>query len=190
MNIKMLKAAVAGLVLSVSGFANAGLIITQFDITSDYLQWTISGTLDNPVPAGTEQELDILWIGETGNTGWINSTTTGSIVDNGSSRSILDTNPYIWTGTGDGNNSFFRTGNGNWAVGDFVNVTATFAIVGAFNPANIDVNNLNVFWGHASGDRLTSGNEVGSAASVPEPSTLAIFGLAIMGLAARRFKKQ
>jgi hypothetical protein len=190
-NMKFLKKTLAGLLLTVSSFANAELTISQFDMTDDYLQVSFSGMLDELPTEGARNELNILWLGEIGNMSWHNlGFSNGTVQDNGSSRAALQT-PKAWSGQGEGRNIFIRTGNGDWQAGETVDLTLTFNYTGGFNPENLDPNNLSVFWGHDGVTRLTSGNEVTSlsvqspeaAASVSAPASVAFLALTMMGFA-------
>jgi hypothetical protein len=239
MNLKMLKAALAGLVLSVSGFANAGLI-TVGDI--DNLNWNPTNDFfyDN-IRNGAS---DILWLDSgSGNLSttsrnidtrnrWIGDGAT--IVDNNSiSLGGVNLNDYgliVYTSAytkdnffdiaatskigdyvqGGGqflyvaqaygaqvadHNSFLAsigstisyTGNGAGSSGEIV-LASPFTAGGE----SFDLNGVVELTGGTGDIVIDSSGRAGivyETFAVPEPSTLAIFALGIMGLAARRFKK-
>ncbi len=199
MRIKMLKAAVAGLVLSVSGFANAGLI--TFDNRIDFQNYVSSFQLDDLASvtkggsSSGQDRGDYSW-----NMNSYGCQTTGDCGDNSSVGFV--TGGYVWTyGSGaftfdNAINAFgidytYRYGNDDRITlnglasqtsptGGFfgiVDTTSTFTTVN--------------YTAQGSGslfDNVTYGSA--SVETVPEPTTLAIFALSLMGLAARRFKKQ
>jgi hypothetical protein len=198
MNIKMLKAAVAGLVLSVSGFANAGLIT-----------FNPSGT--STVSQGTDLFWDMLSdntsTSSLGAVGGFNLTGHEDFHFNTSTSDMVN----IGTGTG---GYLFNLGemigsSSNWSnIADYVGTTdysgimnlgdsgifgLSFQLAGQthYGWVNISENSGTqsiLGWGYESiaGQALAAG----VTTSVPEPSTLAIFALGIMGLASRKFKKK
>jgi len=213
MKIKFLKAAIVGLVFSISSFAHAGLITTNggsavggfsssevygqsflvgIDNVLDSVQLT--GRSTNGVNQGVIYEL-FKWDDALNRV--VNGslfTTSGSLI---ASNSLLDIN--IMTGGWElitGQKYIFSmrhddaNGSGNWGFG--ASGTNDY-IDGGFNYSQITSNRyLNNSWtanhGGVSRDLHIQMNF--SASSIPEPSTLAIFALGMIGLASRQFKKQ
>jgi hypothetical protein len=220
MSNKFLKMAFAGLVLGVSGFANAALII----YTDSTLFESSAGTLS--IEDFTSESLGY----STSNYSAVYDGFTLSSIANGDNSGILNSNiaPRATRNTAIGNDffgqNFYGWGNGNGGLGPQTNFSFSAGIVAFgfdfFNADfsdsyNIAINNLVVatiaidgtgFFGViATGENITSasitnlstGGFVGTAgldnirvtSEVPEPSTLAIFALGLMGLASRRFMK-
>ena len=176
MNIKMLKAAIAGLVLAISSFANAGLITDILDVEvisgpGTGVLGTITVEYDDSLITG--QGLEELW--------------------NPDFNLTLNLFGQIFTNSDDIDLPLFpmlRFNNGDI---NFINYVIS-EITGT-NLTNINDPSIQ----HISGGEVTAGIPDQSLATwkvdtqgvdVPEPSTLAIFALGIMGLASRRFKKQ
>jgi len=193
MSIKMLKAAVAGLVLSISGFANAGLIVKTIEIEnalgqhlqiSEFVGW---GTNSNSDLALTSAGATAIGSDYYQNVRSCNSySSDASCVLNGSG-------PTAW-----GN---IYHGKSASSVLTITLATASeidwFEIFGRTDCCgNRDVYNVSLFDAEGSevhtSSNLSANNRAHSTGrvDVPEPTTLAIFALGIMGLAARRFKKQ
>jgi hypothetical protein len=216
MRIKMLKAAVVGLVLSVSGFANAGLIL-HTDRTSWESGVGVYNTVDfNEYTSDISFEDNLLSIGH-----GMSIITSGTPV---SGRNILDTSPFAFARTIDGTpdimpdvNStstfsiFFDTLTTGWGADfrwmdagttielyngttlltsyiDLGNSSSQF--IGFELTGSDALNRINFVRTSTGNDNIVLDNLSVTANAVPEPSTLAIFALAIMGLASRRFKKQ
>ena len=250
MNIKILKAAVAGFVLSVSGLANAGLIGINF---------TTDSTPDSVLSANQSA-------GFVAQTNWNNLLT--QTVHNGSQTNLVDSNSDLlsglnvaWSnvnndyrgsysaGTGDdtlfegmiegsssagvagptlnvtginyamydvyvymaefassgasvkiGSEEFFYTATNNFANTGYVQATstsfhdlsvATYARFSGLTDSSFQIDAFKVNGNRAAlvGFQIVEAAQVTDTAQVPEPSTLAIFALGIMGLASRRFKK-
>ncbi|WP_057833134.1 PEP-CTERM sorting domain-containing protein [Colwellia sp. TT2012] len=238
MNIKMLKAAVAGLVLSVSGFANATFIdFTGGDVTKN---GGGVGTTNNfilfdnaafYVEDGFKFEFFFTGlptafassIGDYYNTGndvvhwhWLDgccgnvtevkvSKVDGTTFDlggfsvstntsNGGGGSIGTEQVYINTSKALG---IFNVASDDWGLGNgpdpLITIAASnmlfddiswFSFTNGNNSTAVGMGLDNFFLDEA-------GDPNGfDPTSVPEPTTLAIFALGLMGLAARRFKKQ
>lgn len=210
MNIKMLKAAVAGLVLSVSGYANAGIILINDEaifqnagianIVSDFEEF---GTSEFSEPSDPYLQ------------GGISYSSADNLVLGGS-NSIYDTNGTnmltnnFWNpieGTFYQNFSLFGFDAG-WSNSDDngSRITIGTNIDTYVFDVDFDVASSSAFYGFIASDdeffisfEITSNvynalvsidNVTVGTSAIPEPSTLAIFALAIMGLAPRRFKKQ
>lgn len=205
MNVKVLKAALAGLVLSVSGFANAGLI------QSDYLN---SG--DNLSVLDTASNIE--WLDLSVSTSWSFSN-WNSLVQQGNGwrlatnsevvnlfNTAFPTYAAIYGGTG-----YVDTNDVN-LIQNFIDFQTLFGTT-IWNANNVDSyglfkneNGISEMMGvsrwsdtyrifstnfNSSVPEINNGIYiVRDATSVPEPSTLAIFALGVMGLASRRFKKQ
>jgi hypothetical protein len=187
MNIKMLKAALAGLILSASGFANAGLIFTVAEVGSDVVI-TGSGSFDL---TGTTL------VGDHAFSGFMNSSQALAVGNQGS-----------WDGyTG------FTSNSGAFGTGSFVDGSVDSGDVFGLDPLQLG-GVVFLPTSYVSGDALsgsttlvghsfaslglntgtyqyaTTHDTITIQVSVPEPSTLAIFALGMIGLASRRFKKQ
>ena len=212
MNIKMLKAAVAGLILSVSSFASAGLIIEKSLDTTNY-GWNanVNGT--------SQQSTDFFMLTQTSSVSsveWYGFRDAGlnfsiRFFDNitaGNNTSFFYEDLVLATAIGTGiiHNSYeiFKysaniteltlLSNKNY----YLAVNSTSASTWVWNFSAPSGNDLF----HRNGDADTwreissLGRDShafslhGDAVSVPEPSTLVIFALGIMGLASRRLKKQ
>ncbi len=189
----MLKAAFAGLVLSVSSFANAGLI-----------------TLDGSIDDGTEVDHWSFFVTTSGSFTFdvlAYEDAQNDFFANGVDNDYLDSHIYLFVN--DANGAFIgsdddggvgtdgslssedldslmtfhlNVGTYLFAIGDY-DLSESEARIGLnADNAGSDVGRYRVSISSAAG--------VAHVNRVPEPSTLAIFALGIMGLALRRFKKQ
>jgi len=184
MKLRILKAALAGIILSVSGFANAGLILSDFSENGDTsITFDLTGTISTI--NSSENYLLILGFLDGTNitnlhvsSSWVNNLlgTPGSVMNEYSG--FVDSN-IIW--------NYNSTLGLNAAIGNTVDMT--FTLFGNFNSANLELLSGSFGYNNIQNIRAsyTFGNNYNA---VPEPSTLAIFALGIMGLASRRFKKQ
>jgi hypothetical protein len=206
MNIKMLKAAFAGLVLSVSGFANAG-IISGTEYTDDgkvvdlqnleWLTWDETyGVSRNSIEAGYNGLLS---------KGWRYATTTelGNLFtsiwggQDGWNTANHDGSQWLWENF---DNADFLLGSSYSRSGD-LQVGATVNYLGHWRAETTYLSD-DSGWFHSNygaagnySNLLSKSSQassvlVRSVTDVPEPSTLAIFALGMIGLASRRFKKQ
>ena len=174
MNIKMLKAAVAGLVLSVSGFANAGLI--TFDAgTGTPASYTENGL--TVLSAYTGSNHLHFSSGALYNHGNCCSTPYKFELVSGDLFDLVSFDIRALSGIGI---SSLTASNGT-----------TLAISATAQTYNLSSDWENLSWvsWHIAGSNnsyMDNFNYELSSTQVPEPSTLAIFALGIMGLAARR----
>jgi hypothetical protein len=204
MNIKMLKAAVAGLVLSVSGFATAGLI-TVSEITNQ----TTDGQLFNfslnisDYFAGSSSTLEVIIQGDfdggAGSSEDVSVSMEGVLFGNFGFDSTQAYNVVNYT-LGVNN---FNTYKFNLQFLLDAGTTASLLLDNVLNVA-IDFDdgvNTDCGWSNTDNCITNSGASPFAAinytysnsvptTNVPEPTSLAIFALGIMGLASRRFKKQ
>jgi hypothetical protein len=210
MNIKMLKVAVVGLVLSVSGFANAVLITeatdagetmaTAFNLTGGVT--SINGTISNDV--------DVFRFSLASNTVFTISAITSNfdmnlLIFNGLGQGIAgndDLNRDGGCGIGLGSLDSCLTlslsaGDFFFAIGD--NNTGAYDALGSqimHNDSGIlasptAASFASFYHGSRSGSYTVNFSTATSSPDpVPEPSILAIFALGIMGLVSRRLKKQ
>jgi hypothetical protein len=182
MKFKILKAALAGLILSVSGFASAGLINYDVTLTADSDFTAFGGGLTGDEFYGTFSIDDSLVGG-------------GIVFDPGLTGSLLFLSFDIG-GTIFSDATAINFGNGlRFAGGPLLDIS--------FELINSNGDSLSIFtafggtseWNafEASTQSDVNGSTFGVSVvftEVPEPSTLAFFALGIMGLASRKFKKQ
>ncbi len=190
MSIKILKAAIAGLILSIGGYANATLIDNDMYTTDsesglDWLDWTAA--------SGVTQT-DALTTFESG--GWrvANQNDVYELLNNffdttfsnGSSRSISTGSLPDFSARFAQFKELFGSNNGTQVFGriegfGLIGVQSNYVFAG-YIPSNYgSINNTSTRQGVAL---------VRNTMQVPEPSTLVIFTLGIIGLASRRFKQQ
>lgn len=191
MKIKMLKAALVGLVLSVSSFANAGLITETTEQTVNF------------------QDFSFNW----GVADWLTSTSATLTIEIQGDLGYFDASigesfELILESFNLGTHGLFNSGLNGWteltpnAGIDAWHVTRDFSLTSTQMASLLNDNlfqlDINLNQGvHVSFGILNNINPFVKASlrystgtSVPEPTTLAIFALGIMGLASRRFKKQ
>lgn len=193
----MLKMTIASLVLSVSGFANANLVL-QADLS-----------VENTITISATSETSLATVSGTHSVGFyladffdsafslsdtlISGNLTSANNTSDSSPELFsfsaDTGLNVWLFSSDSQMSFTAgelafSGQASWTV----DATAYASALNGAQSGNV----------YAPADQSTDipnasliGTwEVIGATDVPEPSTLAILGLGLMGLASRKFKKQ
>lgn len=213
MNIKMLKLALAGVVLSVSGFANAGFITSTFT-SNTALQIPATGSSG----AASEFPTTIEISGLLGDIVDINIFVSGISHTYPDDINIGIVGPtgvsvYLWADAGGStgienidltfdDEALQAISNGGpmtsgiYQVSQFGDDEETIPASFGSLLSDFDGLSANGFWSLYIWD--DAGQDIGSmqgwgievtTESVPEPSTLAIFALGIMGLVSRRFKK-
>ena len=180
MNFKMLKVVIASLIISVSSFAKAGLInVSYLEITNAKGDW--------------------LQVGEVIANDMFNS-------DVALTGFAVATAPHQWSAISGPEKAIDGITLGNYHFGEIFHeqfqnstLTVTFNSLQDLSSIQIfgrtdccsyrDIYNVS-FYGEES-NLIATINDIapGATIDVPEPSTLAIFGLALVGLASRRFKK-
>jgi hypothetical protein len=181
MNFKMLKVVIASLIISVSSFAKAGLInVSYLEITNAKGDWLQVG----------EVIANDMFNNDVALTGF-----------------AVATAPHQWSAISGPEKAIDGITLGNYNFGEIFHeqfqnstLTVTFNSLQDLSSIQIfgrtdccssrDIYNVS-FYGEDS-NLIASINDIapGVTIDVPEPSTLAIFGLALVGLASRRFKKQ
>jgi hypothetical protein len=197
MKFKFLKAACAGLILSVSAFSNAGLITfngtaSDGDYTSLPGSYTEAGfTLTNNSGSNYFVDNDF----STNLNSWDDDVLEFNSLTSSQATLTADGNinfDFSSAFLGSFNSAASLTFEGFFAGGG--SITQTFSLGlntrALFNFTGF--NNLSSLVISAPTDGMFAlmDDLTVSASSVPEPSTLAIFALGIIGLASRRFKKQ
>lgn len=228
MNIKMLKAAVAGLVLSVSSFANAGLINIIY--TSDS-QGRADANATIAAQGGTVTEMnatgfnalssaqlgsyDLLMVGWRGtgsfNLDWDSVllpfiqaggglifeapgeigdlTNTGfTIAEQNASNNLASYDDFFGNALFTNTHMSITALSSDWTCHlDNTNGNCNLATA-SFGAGRAIIGGYDSFY-HENGTTdyiINQANWVTSGTSVPEPTTIAIFALGIMGLASRR----
>ncbi len=180
MNLKMLKVVIASLIISVSSFANAGLInVSYLEITNAKGDWLQVGE----VIANDMFDNDVAL------TGFATATA-----------------PHQWSAISGPEKAIDGITLGNYNSGQIFHeqfrnstLTVTFNSLQDLSSIQIfgrtdcciarDIYNVS-FYGENS-NLIAAFTDIapGVSVDVPEPSTLAIFALGLMGLTARRLKK-
>jgi len=203
MNIKMLKAAVAALVLSVSSFANAGLIPVgiQTDLDTNVLTnngwslnfqsgWGSQAAHDYEMFAGIALD-EYVFIGAL-DTGTNNIAVGSAVLYSDLLNYTLGNNTNDYNGA----SWYFREdySMGFAAIGETISLSSadTSSDTGSLSKLSWHMHN-GFTAGYRVGNYTSNSNGQfqkvvfrASATEVPEPTTLAIFALGIMGLASRR----
>jgi hypothetical protein len=189
MNLKMLKATIAGLVLSLSGIANAGVILTE---VADNAYITVDG-------------YDIAWAGPCAvaqsSCGPLDFSHQAQFGWEAMSSSLFaQLNITAFDFVFEGANVDALTGNNldeasgaTVAQNPFIGDIAVAAPWFASAHKHIDWSNgVNGQWSFSDMNNSSYFDSLAvrvSTTDIPEPSTLAIFGLALIGFAASRCKK-
>ncbi len=203
MNIKMLKAAVAGIALSASGLANAGLIPVgiQTDIDTSTLTntgWTLNFQSGWGSQAAHDYEMfagialdEYVFIGAL-NTGTSNIALGSAVLYSDLLNYTFGNNTNDYNGA----SWYFREdySMGFTAIGESISLNSadTSNDTGPLSKLSWHMHN-GFTAGYRVGNFTSNSNGQfqkvvfrASATEVPEPTTLAIFGLGLLGLASRR----
>lgn len=208
MNTKFLKTAFIGLVLSVSSFANAGLVINgdiyNFDADTDgNADDLLISQITFDVTAGTQLLIDSLVWESTGVDLNGDGELTGfdnymRLYSGATSLTSNDDAPLGNDGSVHSYDSqiayFFDTAGSFMVTVGQLSYTAEEGLQGYdANRAYSDYNGIDEIkhgdWQLTFSTTSGSVSNIQHANDIPEPSTLAIFALGIMGLVSRKFKK-
>jgi hypothetical protein len=164
----------------------AGFIFNVDSYTASSITFTVDGDMSGYTAGSEKDAFGLVYNGDiwANNLNYSSNMFSDSVFDNaspngGNTGSFGGTRPYTWsTGSISNATANMNTTTISWNL-DLLNI----------NPINwsVDLVQGNGFSGNVV-EVLASDNTVGPIA-VPEPTTLAIFALSIVGLASRRFKK-
>lgn len=175
--------AFAGLVLGVSSFANAGII----------WDWEFNGEEGTFITDGSDLSAGNYLLSDFTVTSSLVGATIGSWGNGDYSPSAFGNDvPYwiVWNGS---TITDLISSGSNWDTWfTFDDLSTSTIYLFDFGSGNTQTNGQAMaFAGNASAPSYAyTATPTLESVSVPEPSTLAIFALGLMGLASRRFKKQ
>lgn len=204
MRIRFLKVVFAGIILAASNIANAGLILDEDFDPINASDWTVSGgfVLGSP----SSEFID-------GNALYFNGSGTRSATTNAFDMTAGGVLSFMLK-IGSGSGLFENADNGEDIALQYTTNGTTFNNLlvldtedvlyrGAWGNVSFDIGANTVAASSTTAFRITQLTHSGSSfdrwaidnvtistQDVPEPSTLAIFALGMIGLASRRFKKQ
>jgi hypothetical protein len=188
MKFKFLNAAILGLVLTVSSVANAGLIaIDDWHLTSDSLGGLRQSTFDSSVYFAITQQQGYLSTDTFSMiSGFHWASTAEAFAIFGSTRNGDFSNTRVYYNQGGWNGYIDNDGNSNSYQFIYNDTFST----GKYKHAGNYEEHLSNTHGNISARVAGLVLIKDPVTDVPEPSTLAIFALGMIGLASRRFKKQ
>jgi hypothetical protein len=208
MKFKTLNALIAGLVLSVSSVANAGILLSEDFDPIDSTNWSIINGEVLGTPSNEFYDGNALYFEGSG----IRAASTNSYdLSTGGILSFVlkiggsdDTSTFEDAEAGEDVAIQYSLSNGDWT--DLLVIdTEDTGYSGVWGEVSINLTGLTsdtsfrwVQISHSGSvfdnwaiDNVQLINNIGpSSITVPEPTTIAILGLALIGLASRRFKKQ
>jgi hypothetical protein len=197
MNLKMLKMAVVGVALSMSSFANAGLVLLADLSVANTI--TITATSETSLGTVSGGDGQGFYLADFFDAAFSLSNTliSGNLT---SAKETSDNSPGLYsesTSTGLNVWSFARGFSMTFTAGELafsgqaswtVDAASYLSALNGAQDGNVYAPAFND--GQIANATLIGTWEVIGATDVPEPSTLAILELGLMGLASRRFKKQ
>lgn len=200
MKFKMLKAAFVGLALTLGGFANAGLITTGFNGQTGCVN--CGNFFDVSVFASdiTFESLEVnIEVGLTDILVYLKSGTYTGFESDSSSWTLMSTSSVSGLGQGFSTfvdiTNFTLSANSNYGIYIMQESGAVFydgigqTISNSDLQLSLGTSGINYFSTTLYNPRSWNGTINYTVSDVPEPSTLAILALGLIGLGARRFKK-